>query len=439
MDELGSVLVGLLPFPLELLTAVAVFAFPLEKRRRLSGKAALALLAAVGFMALFCGLHFALYRASLAGQSIAGWGRGVSSLLWCGLLFAQMALIVWAVCAVPFREALYCASCAYLIEHMAYCVRLLLAWLLPGVSTDPGTPLYFLAIGLVYLAGYVFFVRRMVRDRHYATTAVESLWLTVGVLFVVLIMSVMATDFGFEPLHGAYALLCGGFALVGQVRQQKQLSLQRELNMQQQLWLQRKAQLEMSRENIELINRKCHDLKHQVAALKHIGDPEKRAAVIDSLQSSVMIYDAVLKTGNEILDTVLTEKSLLCSQEGITLSCIADGGLLAFMDAVDLYTLFGNALDNAIEASRELPQAERMIDLQVRQKAGLILICVSNQFAGTRVLGEAGLPRTSKADAGYHGFGLKSIQSIAEKYGGVMTVSAEAGMFRLRVSIPGEG
>ena len=114
---------------------------------------------------------------------------------------------------------------------------------------------------------------------------------------------------------------------------------------------------------------------------------------------------------------------------------MADGQLLSFMDAVELYTLFGNALDNAIEASLPLPESERMIDLQVQQKAGLILIRVTNRFAGTMEAG-AELPKTSKADQDWHGFGLKSIRAVAEKYGGLMNLRGEDGVFTLRITIP---
>ena len=96
-------------------------------------------------------------------------------------------------------------------------------------------------------------------------------------------------------------------------------SLQHELDVQQQLWHKSREQYQLSAENVDLINRKCHDLKHQIAALRRISD--RRGAgeeSIQALEQSVMIYDSVVKTGNDILDTVLTEKSLLCESRGIT-------------------------------------------------------------------------------------------------------------------------
>lgn len=436
MELYLDILRSMISFPTELLVAALVFAVPLEKRPRFPWRLLLSILAMAGALALYTLATAALLKISGPLDEMST-TSGPCALIWCSVLFGLMVFILWFICAVSIKEALYCASCAYLMEHMAYCVRTVWAFFLPILPIGIGSPLYFVVTALVYLCGYLLFVRRMVRSHHYATTVVDSLGLTLGVLTVVMILSVGASRYGFETTHGIYALVCGVFALTGQVRQQDQLALQQELSLQQQLWLRQKDQYEMSRENIDLINRKCHDLKHQVAALKHIHNQEQRNEVIDSIQQSVMIYDAMLKTGNEILDTVLTEKSLLCNQYKIAFICIANGGLLSFMDAVDLYTLFGNALDNAIEASRLLPEEFRMIDLQVRQKAGLIFITVTNCFNGTLEMGD-GLPQTSKGDKDWHGFGLKSIRMMAEKYGGLLDLRTEDGVFILKVTIPAE-
>ena len=97
-----------------------------------------------------------------------------------------------------------------------------------------------------------------------------------------------------------YAMVCCFLVLWTQTGQQKRLALQHELDIQQQLRRQQKAQYEMSAENVELINRKCHDLKYQIAALKHISDQKTREKSIQSMEQAVMIYDSVVKTGNDI-------------------------------------------------------------------------------------------------------------------------------------------
>ena len=433
METLLESFKNLVFFPTELLLAVILFAIPLERRPHFLRRLTVGLGMILLFIGGFAGLLLALGLASTTGEPDGS--TVFHTLTWCLLLFLMMTAGLWITMAVPLQEAVYCTSCAYLAEHLAYCVRTLLAVCIPQLPIATGSLLYFLSIFLVYFSIFQLFVRQMVQNRHYAASAVDSFGLTLAVLSVVLVLSAAASQYGFTFLHSIYALLSCLFLLVNQVRQQKRLSLQKELDLQKQLWRQQKAQYEMSRENIEIINRKCHDLKHQVAALKLIRDPEQQTKVIDDLQESVMIYDAILETGNEILDTVLTEKSLICSRHHIVLTCIADGTLLSFMDAVDLYTLFGNALDNAIEASLKLPEAERLIDVQVRQKAGLVLISVTNRFSGNLSMAD-GLPRTSKGNTSDHGFGLRSIRAVAETYDGLLKVEPGDGQFFLRVTIP---
>lgn len=122
----------------------------------------------------------------------------------------------------------------------------------------------------------------------------------------------------------------------------KKSSMRKELETIQLLWHQQKGQYQLSKETIELINHKCHDLKHQVQAIRAVKDEKERETYLEKIEKSVQIYSAIVRTGNEILDTILTEKSLICENSGIHINCVADGSLLAFMNPVDLYTLFGN-------------------------------------------------------------------------------------------------
>ncbi len=199
---------------------------------------------------------------------------------------------------------------------------------------------------------------------------------------------------------------------------------------------QLQEQYEFSKENIDIINQKCHDLKHQIAALRLVRDRREQDAGLEEIERSVLIYDAVSKTGNEVLDTVLTEKSLLCERAHISWTCMAQGKLLDFMSPVDIYTLFGNALDNAVEGSCTVrDMARRSVAVTVLNRHGAAFIQIENYFDGALTM-ENGLPHTTKADERSHGFGIKSIQSITERYGGTMNISTEDGIFLLSVLIP---
>ena len=216
----------------------------------------------------------------------------------------------------------------------------------------------------------------------------------------------------------------------------KKSSMRKELETIQLLWHQQKGQYQLSKETIELINHKCHDLKHQVQAIRVVKDEKERETYLEKIEKSVQIYSAIVRTGNEILDTILTEKSLICENSGIHINCVADGSLLAFMNPVDLYTLFGNALDNAIEAVRKLESKEkRVIDIMLYERQSFLMLQIVNPMCG-EVKFEDGLPLTTKAKNGYHGYGMKSMLHTIQKYEGHLTTEVKNGCFYFNVMLP---
>lgn len=216
----------------------------------------------------------------------------------------------------------------------------------------------------------------------------------------------------------------------------KKSSMRKELETIQLLWHQQKGQYQLSKETIELINHKCHDLKHQVQAIRAVKDEKERETYLEKIEKSVQIYSAIVRTGNEILDTILTEKSLICENSGIHINCVADGSLLAFMNPVDLYTLFGNALDNAIEAVRKLESKEkRVIDIMLYERQSFLMLQIVNPMCG-EVKFEDGLPLTTKAKNGYHGYGMKSMLHTIQKYEGHLITEVKNGCFYFNVMLP---
>lgn len=215
-----------------------------------------------------------------------------------------------------------------------------------------------------------------------------------------------------------------------------ELHTRRELDAIKNILQNQYVQYRQSRESIDVINRKYHDLKHQIAVLRAEEDPARRSAFLDEMEEEIQHYEAQNKTGNSVLDTVLTGKSLYCAKHQIKLTCVADGARLAFMDVMDLCTLFGNALDNAIEYELSIPDKEkRLIHLEVYAKKDFLVICCEN-YCPTPPVFEHGLPVTTKADREYHGYGLKSMRYTAQKYGGTMTVQAKDEWFQLTLLFP---
>lgn len=215
----------------------------------------------------------------------------------------------------------------------------------------------------------------------------------------------------------------------------KKSMMRQELAVMNLLWKKEQEQYELARENIALINQKCHDLKHQIRAIRNLSR-EEMDRYLEEIEDSVRIYEAIVKTGNEVLDTILTEKSLYCKERGIVVSCVADGSQMDFIDTVDLYAILGNALDNAVEAVEKFKHAEkRQIDVLIYRQQKFLVMNIINPLKGELVYEEE-LPVTTKGDRQYHGFGLKSMRYLVKKYDGFLNVSTEDGCFFLKILIP---
>lgn len=218
--------------------------------------------------------------------------------------------------------------------------------------------------------------------------------------------------------------------------QRCELYMQRELDAMQNVLQNQYVQYRQSRESIEAINHKYHDLKHQIAVLRSEPDAARRSAYLDGMEEEIRDYEAQNKTGNSVLDTVLTGKSLYCARHGIELTCVADGARLDFLDVMDICTIFGNILDNAIECELGIQDKEkRLIHLAVFVKREFLVIRCGN-YCPEPPRFQDGLPVTTKGDTAYHGYGIKSVRHAAEKYGGTMAIRDEDEWFEIRLVIP---
>ncbi|RHQ00264.1 ATP-binding protein [Roseburia sp. AM51-8] len=216
----------------------------------------------------------------------------------------------------------------------------------------------------------------------------------------------------------------------------KKSALEKELFTMNMLMKQQEEQYEITRDNIDMINQKCHDLKHQVRALRGLADDESKERYLKELEQSVEIYGAIVKTGNDVLDTILTEKSLSCQAKGIKINCIADGSKLEFVDPVDLYGILGNAVDNAMEAVEKISDARmRLIDIAIFTRDRFLVINITNPMTGQVKL-KNGLPVSTKPHNGYHGYGLRSIRHSLGRYDGTMSVNVSDHTFELKMLLP---
>ncbi|WP_270299145.1 sensor histidine kinase [Eggerthella sinensis] len=186
----------------------------------------------------------------------------------------------------------------------------------------------------------------------------------------------------------------------------------------------------------DAVRRQYHDLKHYLGTLESSQDVKQVRAFVDGMNRSIVPYETFVETGNEAVDIMLAEKAAWCQRERIRLVPFVDASRLGFMSSFELCALFGNALDNAIEATVPLEDdALREILIEVSNDRGFVLVRVSNNYDGER-LGKERWLATTKKQRDRHGFGMESIASIAEKRGGAMSYEARDGSFSLNVVIP---
>ena len=213
-------------------------------------------------------------------------------------------------------------------------------------------------------------------------------------------------------------------------------AMRRELEAVQNTLQSQYQQYKQSRESIDLINMKYHDLKHQIQYLKDEQDAQKRNEFLDQIESDIKKFELQYKTGNAVLDTILTGRSLYCYKHGITMTCVVDGKLLDFMEVMDICNIFGNALDNAIESVLRIKDKEkRLIHVTVSQLNNFVMIRIENYYEDElNTDGETYF--TTKHDKKHHGYGIKSIKYTADRYDGAVYINADNNWFDIKIAIP---
>lgn len=428
-----------LVFMAELVLAEALFTFNLKKRDGFLWRLLLGLAIDFGSAFFFPILYFN-----------AWW----SSFVFLGL-FAISIASLFLIFQEPMMNLLFCAIAAYTTQHLAYDLsNLVNVWtgFSDGISSPYGEELIGQvngfsvivdvdSVALTYWLMYLFYGSRIKKNEDLHVKRVSMLVFSSIIVLVDIVLSFVATYSAdgtsklWIILAYFYNLLSCSLALFIQFQMATHSKTVKELDLVQNMLLQQQNQYQLQKENIDLINMKCHDLRHQLAALR-----DKEGAVdkeeLKEISETIRIYDASVKTGNDALDVILNEKSLLCEKNGIRLCCVADGAKLSFMRPADIYSLFGNALENAMESVCKLPSGEdRTIDLTIKNVGQLVSIHLDNLFAGQLAF-EQGIPKSSKGDQDYHGFGIRSMKYISEKYSGELSINVHENVFNLNILLP---
>lgn len=354
-------------------------------------------------------------------------------------LYAVSVAVILFCYRYKLKNACYVGVFGYTLQHMTLLVYYLLSYyFVPAGNYIVNMLLFYLTYALVYAAEYVLFRRR----EDYAVNIENTTMIIQSVIFLFcsVILSVLSYNYivSNEALASTPAVfvvsmfgivMCVNI-IIGLLDSFQTRKVRDELDMTRKLWQENVRQYELTKQTVDILNFRYHDLRNQMNLL--VRDREVAKEIKNCLDS---YYDSI-RTGNEAMDVVLTEKSVLCRKNEIVFTCIADGQCLTRMSPVDVYSVLGNIVDNAVEYLSTIADKEkRIITLMIRREGDMDIIQIDN-YLESKPKEEQGIPLTTKQDKENHGYGLKSVQYILKKYDGIMRISMENHMFSITIALP---
>lgn len=367
----------------------------------------------------------------------------VPLVLWLPCMVAaigSMYLFLWRTCETSPLEAGYYCSRAFILAELTASVEWQLHCALwPQRSGRDLLAVLLLVIVYAALFTAVYWMEKR-RSTQPARLHITPLGMLTAVIMAITVFAVSNLSFvnNSEATMSIRYIrtlvdLAGVLILTVQHEQLRESALHSELSAMDDVLRRQYEQYRQSKENIKLINRRYHELKVQIATIRAERDQAKQDAALAAMESDIRRYEAENKTGNPVLDTLLTAKSLYCQQHGINMTCVADGKLLDFLSTGEICTIVGTALDNATESVAAEPDPEKkLIRVAIYAQNGFVMPRFENYCAQPVELGPDGLPLRSA----HGGYDLKSVRAAAEAYGGTLTLHWEDEWFTLRVLLP---
>ncbi len=429
MEELAFI--SCVRFSMQLMIAESVFVSEFPKRNRFIWR----------MLGSLIGYFLLAYVVFTAFQRIPGNIPLVYTAYYTSLFFLSLGVI--KCCFVTRgKDILFAGVCGYATQHIAFALVMIVQEL-TGISF--GVVLDFIVIRfLPYLAVSLFIhlvvIRRSTGKRELKDLDIRMIFLAFVILLTTVFVSVMVDSKYFvtdsslmrNVICKIYAVICCSLAIFVAFGISKQNRVIHENEMMEAMLHNMKEQQRLSRENINIINIKCHDLKYRISRISRIEESKDQEEYIDSIKDALAIYDNIYQTGNDVLDLVLTEKGLLCDEYGIKMTCMIDALILGFMSVSDMNALFGNLIDNAVESTMKEEKERRFISIQVKKRGQGCHIHIDNTCSVPPSFKD-GLPVTTKKDKAYHGFGVRSVKYIVDKYKGDLLMQAVEGRFSVDI------
>lgn len=373
---------------------------------------------------------------------------GIVWILVMAAAFFLMFLYVFLCADVSTKGAVYGTVAAFLHAELAASLEWQLHfWLLRRIPL--GSAFSVLLLVTVYLI--VFSLFYYLSRRHITEEFINGLtWKEVTSISILMLFVFAFSNLSFSlsgsPFSGrvqedifAIRTLADGFGIAvywGFQINISELLTQKELYAMRHVLSSQYEQFRNYQESDEMLHMMQHDLKHQIEGLRGETNEQKKEAWLDQIENELDKWWLPQRTGNAVFDTILSAKLRKARQLDVRITCVADGALLNKLHVTDICTIFGNALDNALESVVMIPDPQkRLIHVSVSAQKNFIFINIANTL-GTDLIESEDSLLTTKEDKKNHGYGLKGIRYAVGKYGGHVTYKAEDGWFRLNILIP---
>lgn len=180
-----------------------------------------------------------------------------------------------------------------------------------------------------------------------------------------------------------------------------------------------------------------HDYRNHIQTMKAYATAEDWEFIrryLDLLDEDLTTVDTVIKTGNPMTDAILNSKISLAKAKHIQVIADAHIPLKLKSSEIDLCCILGNLFDNAIEASEQLPEEQRLIRVYMDMKNTQLYISFTNFTAGKKLKKEGKLFHSTKGEG--HGFGLVRMDAIVERLDGYISRNSEDGAFTTEILLP---
>lgn len=408
---------------------------------------------------------FAFFEQTLGKRTQIGWGQKLffssvilalslvqlrveSSFVFSVTLFAILLLVAFTYRAAIWQRLLFSVILIVLFILAEMVVGLLLSMIFRLSVNEIASNLFLYMQGVLVSKLFVF---AAVKTFHFFSCPHEgrgTKWLFVPLLFfplstflvVHLIGDTLSAENSFAqlilPLVTVFLMIGSNVLLFYFLERQLHLIEQqhREQLVRQQMEYQAIYYKGLA-EKQRISNKAMHDLKNELLGIRDLlcANASQGMEKLNDICAAAFSAQSMVLTGNDTLDGLISMKQQQMTERGIAFDPSVHMVQKNTVDTLDLCVVLGNLLDNAIEATEQLPSdMSRQISMTVTQVNNYLSLTITNTVAAPLKIERDGL-KTTKAEQEQHGFGVKSVQEIAEKYNGTCSFRNGEGTFSVIV------